>query len=240
MIKVCITSCGVRDRYLPYLSRLEESLRYHEPNLTRLFFRDVWPPLSPTHQENHYAFKAHAMKAVYMAGFDIGIWLDAACEVLAPLDRIVDRIAETGYYIAAADEPLGLWISDRALARYHVPREDAMQMRLCAGCIVGIDFRSNKLGWPFLREWLELAEDGLFFSSHSVHAPDKMTSLRVSDGPSAEVISTDPRVLGHRSDEACFSLMLDRRGLEPMDLSEHFSHAARPNARALIKTGYDL
>jgi len=238
--RICITSVGCRERYVPYLDRLEASLKRWNPNLPRLFFRDCWPPKSPPHQTSHYEFKAHAMKAVYWAGFNVGIWLDAACEVVGDLSPILQRLEETGYYLTAGNEPLGEWISDQALAKYGMSRDQAMDLKLCGGAIVAIDFRRAEiLGWPFLQEWLRLAEDGLFYTSHSEFAPDKMTSLRVSDGPKKEVHSTDPRFKGHRSDEACFSLMLHKRDLEPFSIYEHFCQAEFKNQNAVIKTGYD-
>jgi len=238
MTSICITSCGVRARYLSYLDRLETSLQHYAPNVTRLLFRDVYPPGSPDHQTNHYYFKAFAMKAVYMAGFDIGIWLDAACEVLGDLTPIIGEVIERGIYVAADDQPLGEWISDQALERFSVTRDEAMQIRLCGGCIVGLDMR-NGGGWQFIREWMDLGAAGLFYTSHSALAPDKMSSLRMSDGPDNVVHSTDPRCKGHRSDEACFSLMLERRGIEAVDIRKHFTNREWPNPKGLIKTGYD-
>jgi hypothetical protein len=238
---VCITSVGCRDRYVPYLDRLEASLRAHAPNIPRLFFRDVWPPQSPTHQENHYAFKVHAMHSVYWAGFDIGIWLDAACEVIGDLAPIIEVVRSKGYYIAAGDEPLGEWVSDQALDKFQVSRDEAMKLKLCGGAIVAVNFRAvEALGYEFVKQWKELSEQGLFYTSHSEHSPDRMRSLRVSDGPAREVHSLDPRCKGHRSDEACFSLMLHERGLRPFDVDEYFMHQEKPNPKALIKTGYDL
>lgn len=246
-MKVCITSVGCRERYLPYLDRLEASLRKWAPNIPRLFFRDVWPPGSPGHQENHYAFKAFAMKAVYWASFDVGIWLDSACEVIGDLSPIIDVVKDKGFYIVAGQgamrEPLGEWISDQALEHFATTRDEAMKLGLCGGAIVAIDFRRpNVLGYPFLVQWLKLAEGGLFYTSHSEFAPDRMTSLRVSDGPLREVHSSDPRCKGHRSDEACFSLMLHERGLKPFDIHEYFTYRDKPDPspKAIIKTGYDL
>lgn len=238
---ICITSVGCRERYVPYLDRLEESLRRWAPNIPRLFFRDVWPPHSPTHHENHYAFKAHAISALYWAGFDIAIWLDAACEVVGNLAPLLEIVKERGYYIVAGTEPLGEWISDQALDFFHTSRDEAMKVGLCGGAIVAIDFRKKDvLGYGFLFQWLMLASKGLFYTSHSAEAPDKMRSLRVSDGPNGEVHSTDQRCKGHRSDEACFSLMLKQRGLKPQNVSDLFTTRENPNPKGLIKTGYDI
>lgn len=238
-MNVCFTSVGCRERYTPYLDRLEASLKRFAPNIPRLFFRDCWPPNSPTHMDSHYAFKAWALKSVYMAGFDIGIWLDAACEVLRDPEQIVAEILNSGYYITSGGEKLGLWINDQALDHFGYTRDGAMELSLCGGAIVGLNFKSG-FGWSFLQEWLKLSEKGLFYTSHSEHAPGSMTSLQVSDGPTKAVQSKDPRFLGHRADEACFSLMLDQCGLKPFDNAKHFTHAAMPNLKAIIKTGYDL
>lgn len=236
-MNICITSVGARARYTPYLDRLEASLKKHCPNIPRLFFRDCWPPGSPTHQENHYAFKAHAMRAVYWAGFDIGIWLDSACEVLQDPAPIIQQIIEKGYYIVHGPEPLGEWISDQALDHFGHSRDYAMTLNLCGGAIVGLNFKSD-FGFPFLAEWTALAGNGFFYTSHSKYCPDKMTSLMVSDHDENVIVSRDPRFKGHRSDEACFSMMLDRRGIKPFNVEDHFT-IYRNHPTAIIKTGYD-
>ena len=238
-MNVCITSVGCRARYTPYLDRLENSLKRYSLNTPRLFFRDVWPPSSPTHMDSHYAFKAYALKSVYMAGFDVGIWLDASCEVLQDPYPLFVKIIQQSYYITTGGEKLGHWINDQALTHFGYTRDQAMDLPLCGGAIVGLNFFDG-FGWSFLKEWLKLVDQGLLYTSHSEFAPGSMTSLQVSDGPSREVQSKDPRFLGHRSDEACFSLMLDKRGLKPFSNSEYFTHAAMPNPKAIIKTGYDL
>jgi hypothetical protein len=238
-MNICITSVGVRGHYPLYLDRLQASLKKHDNNIPRLFFRNCWPPGSPPHQDKHYAFKNYAMQAVQKAGFDVGIWLDSACEVLAPLEPILETIAKTGYYIVAGDEPLGEWISDQAIAHFNTMRDHAMSLKLCGGAIVALDFRTP-IGKSFMWEWNELAKGDLFFTSHSELAPDKMTSLMVSDGPKKVIVSKDSRFKGHRSDEACFSLMLNRRGVEPMDVKDLMCTREFPNPMAVLKSGYDL
>ncbi len=222
-----ITTVAVRARYQPYKDRLEQSLKAQGETICA--WTD-WPPGSPPHWEMHYGFKYHAVKHLTIIGDMEPIWLDASCHAVAPLKPIYDEIAKRGIYIVAGDESLGEWISDQALENFGVSRDEAMGIRLCGGCIVGLDM-TNPVAREFLSWWGNLAESGLFVTAHSKEAPDRMRSLLVSDNNEELVLSTDPRVKGHRSDEACFSLMLRELGVEPVNVMEF---------NQIIKSGYDL
>ena len=132
--------------------------------------------------------------------------------------------------MAAANEPLGYWISDQALAEFKTSRDEAMELKLCAGLIVGLDLDTSK-GKRFLARWGQLAGSGLFVTSHSKHCPDSMRSVQVSDTNEALIMSKDPRFKGHRSDEACFSLMMRDLGIKTVHVDE---------LNLTIRSGYDI
>lgn len=148
------------------------------------------------------------------------MWLDAGAYAVAPFESIWNHITEHGVYVVAGKEPLGEWISDQALEYFGTSRDYAMNLGLCGGAIVGLDF-NNVNAIRFYEKWGELAQNTkLFISAHSKWAPDRMKSLWVSDHDEQLIVSSDPRFKGHRSDEACFSLMLRDLGVAPVGLGK--------------------
>ena len=209
----CIVSCAVGGRYRPYGERLLASL--HEPagyTGSAFVWFDQWPPGSPAHRDMHYAFKFYAVKDALERGYTRVMWLDSAVYAVQAVENVWEETSRRGIYVAAGDEPLGEWISDQALDYFKVGRDEAMKERLCGGAIVGLDL-AHAAAQEFFEWWGRLAKSGLFVTAHSKHAPDRMRSLLVSDLDEGLVLSSDPRVKGHRSDEACYALMLKRLGV---------------------------
>jgi len=180
---------------------------------------DSFPPGSPEHREIHYAFKYYAVRWAKEQGHRFVAWLDSACQAVASPDLLFDRIADYGHCIITGGDVLGEWISDQALAHFGYSREKAFSMLLTGGCVVGLDF-DNPRSVEFFNQWGALAQTKLFVSAHSKYAPDRMRSLLVSDHDENLVVSDDPRVKGHRSDEACFALLIDRLGMRDTKLGE--------------------
>lgn len=229
----CIVSCCYSDdgRYLQYGKRLVDTLRSTGNYQGAIKMWDQsFPPGSPTHRENHYAFKHYAVKWAIDQGYDEIMWLDAGCYAVAEIEPLWAAVHHAGVYLVAGTEPLGEWISDQALAYFCVSRNEAMTLQLCGGAVIGVCAK-RMVGQWFMFKWKELADSGLFITAHSKYAPDKMKSLWVSDLDEKLVISEDPRVKGHRSDEACFSLVLDQLGLSPEPVEEW---------NKFIRSGYNL
>ena len=229
-----ITSCCHGDqRYERYADRLERTLRDHGYHGAIKIWRDSWPPGSPEHKARHYAFKWYAAEhARAKMGATRILWLDAAVKVVGPLDAVWLHLEEYGVYVMAGHEPLGEWVSDQALGHFNVGRDAAMGLSLCAGVIVGVNLDHEK-GAAFFEKWGELARTRLFMSAHSPQSPNSMRSLWIEDGTDygdPVVAATDPRVKGHRSDEACFSLILNSIGSEPVNMGEWHK---------VMQSGYD-
>lgn len=228
---------AVGERYLPYLGRLISSLLAQgKPADAFVKWSEKWPPGSPPHGDLHYAFKFHAVKHMFDQGCDEIMWLDAACRAVGDVTPVWEETARRGVYVVYGDtifEPLGEWISDAALDYFHVTRDEAMKIPLCGGAVVGLDMRQSK-AIDFFAKWGELVKTKLFMSAHSRYSPERMRSLLFMDQPSGldgPVISEDPRVKEHRSDEACFALMLRELDVEPVPVSTW---------NMSIRTGYDL
>lgn len=222
IIVSCCYSEGRPDYYKRFAERLGASLEKWAPDVPRKIFWDSWPPGSPSHSKHHYAFKWFAMEWARQQGAEQAVWLDAGSEALGPLDPIWRRLDRDGHALLVGADCLGTWISDDALAHFGTTRDEAMGMKLAGGCLVGIDFR-NERAMKFYEEWGYLAEHSrLFMCGHTDQSikDGVMRSVLMTDGPDSRVISTDPRVQGHRSDEACFSIMMKDLGMEGMPLTE--------------------
>lgn len=226
----CIVSCcfsehkGERKNYYKKFSdRLRGSLdEFCSKDTSKMFWENSWPPESPSHSQMHYAFKWYAMNAARNAGYRYVMWLDAGSCAKAPIEPFWKFIETNGHLIMAGSVPLGHWISDKALEYFEVDREFAMGLRLPAGCIVGLDFE-HPTAIKFFQWWEELVKDtNLLMCSHTKAAEEAgvLKSILVRDGNESEIISTDPRVMGHRSDEACFSLIMNKLGMQFMDYGE--------------------
>lgn len=227
----CIVSCAYSDdgRYVKYARRLEESLRAHGYKGAFKCWTESFPPESPTHRETHYAFKVYAVKWALSQGHTSIAWLDSACHAIADVEPLWTRIESEGHYIITGGDVLGEWISDQALAYFKVTRDEAMTLKLTGGCVVGLDF-TKPVARAFYDQWMQLAQTKLFISAHSAYAPDKMKSLLVSDHDEKLIVSEDPRVKGHRSDEACFALQMRQHGMSDVKLGTWAQ---------IFKTGYE-
>lgn len=197
MTRRAIVSVAVGAWYPNGQQRLFDSLEERGENATRLFWRDAYPPGSPSHEEAPYAFKPHAFRVTRKLGFDQALWLDASVWADKRLDDIWARLDADGYYFEPDGNMVGEWISDAALELVGLTRDETMTMPLIEGKLIGLDFR-DPTAQVFLEEWLSLAERGGF---HGAWTND--------DGS----VSTDPRCRGHRHDIACGSPIVASLGL---------------------------
>lgn len=211
-----IVSVAVGNPYENYRGRwLSTMKQFGHADYVRVF--NDWPPDSPAHLEHHYAFKYFAMKHAADLGYTKILWLDSAVFAVAPIDPVWTALDRDGHVFVVDTAPLSAWASDRCLAHFDMTRDEAMDLKLFSGTWIGLDLDVPR-SRSFFDEWGALAAEkgGLFMSSHFLTAPGSMRSLPIADG-SGELISTDPRVLGHRSDEACFAPMAKKRGMVIVD-----------------------
>lgn len=226
MNDTCIVSCcyseGQRGYYDKYADRLEASLDKYAPGVDRFIWRDSWPTGSMSHGSHNYAFKYFAVADALKKGYRRALWLDAGCEARCSIEPLLKEFNETGYALLLGWDVLGEWVSDEALESFGVTREKSMELKLCGGCYIGID-SENELGMKFFKLWEHLAKNTqLFRGFHTEESKDTMRSILVMDGADAKPVSLDPRVKGHRSDEACFSLAAYKWGMKTVPLVEFY------------------
>lgn len=188
MTRRAVLSVATGGWYVEGQLRLWYSLEDRGENATRLFWKDRYPPGSPSHEEAPYAFKVYAFQRARELGFDQAIWLDASCWALRDLGELWAQVDADGYYLEPDGHTTGEWISDHALGLLGLNRDEAMGIPLIEGKCVGLDLQ-DETAVAFLDVWRRLADEGGF------HGP------WTNDGSA----SADPRCRGHRHDIACAS-----------------------------------
>lgn len=196
MDKCCIVNVGTGARFVRGTTRLLKSVRsYGFPVLT---WTNGYPPGSPTHQEQPYAFKCYAMKAARDAGYRYVLWWDSAIVAVKSPQPFFDAIKRDGYYFRENGWNCGQWMTDRSLEIMGLSRDEALKMPDFVGACIGVDFEhSQAVTW--FEEWFKHAMTGAF------------------QGPTTNVgncCSCDPRCLGHRHDQVVGSVIFNRLGLK--------------------------
>ncbi len=182
------------------------------PDCWQMFWNGEYPHGCPKHSQSMYAFKIFALREAIAAGFRYILWMDTAFQPVAPLDRLWALIERDGWYAPQqGDSKLGEWCSDGALRRFHLTRENAMLIPLAFSGLVGLDMRSERaLG--IMEWWRCWMEQGTF---NGPHANDPGVDTYVWGNKLRGHCSHDPRVFGHRHDEAALSFVLHTLGLTP-------------------------
>ena len=217
----CCYSPHDHGRYATYADRLERSLDEFGPDADRIIWRKEWPSGSPPHSEVNYAFKYHAVNDAFSKGYRYVMWLDAGTQAIAPIEGLWERVHKLGYSLLRGGDPLWKWISDYALEKFGYKRPEILGLALFGGCMIGLD-RESKVAMEFFRQWGEIVKDKrLMMGAHRLqtNAAGVMRSILLSDADLSP-ISTDELVEGHRSDEACFSLVADKLGLETLSYTD--------------------
>jgi hypothetical protein len=233
---ICTVAYG--ERYVPYGDRLVGSLRRHGWAGGIEYWRNEWPPESPPHSEANYFFKWFALESARRKGYERVLWLDSHCYAVRPVDPIFSLVSGEGHYLVSGDDLLGEWIGDVALSNLKMSREEAMSLRLLAGAIVGLDL-GRPVAMRFFDLWRELGEAHLFMGVNHDQNADRMRSLPpMTEG---ERVSLDPRVKGHRSDEACLTVVAHRLKMRSHDIrSALFSGGFGKREDDVLRCGYDL
>lgn len=204
--------------YATYADRLERSLDEFGKDADRIIWRKEWPTGSPPHQVLNYAFKYYAVKDAFDKGYRSVMWMDAGTCAVAPIESLWERVKSLGYLLLRGGDPLWKWISDDALKHFGFTRDDTLDMALYGGCVIGLD-RDSSVAMEFFNWWGEIVRIPRLMMGANRRQRDigngVMRSIMVSDADQS-IVSTDERVEGHRSDEACFSLMADKLCMEPL------------------------
>ncbi len=154
--------------------------------------RTDYPPGSPTHQEQPFAFKPWIFHEARELGYTHALWLDSTCIALKPLECVWEAIDADGAFFWDSGWTCGQWCSDACLAGMECTRELAWQMPMIQASAIGLRFDRDR---GFLDAWL--AHCDLFAGS--------WTNKRGE-------VSQDPGVSGHRHDQSVASILVNRMG----------------------------
>jgi len=153
---------------------------------------------SPHHSVSPYEFKIHAIRTVYMKGYDIVIWCDSPLRLVRSIATWIPEIKKRGVYLQEDGHAMGSWANDRALNHFNLTRDEAMKLKTVYACVMAFDFRHPKTK-EFLYRMKDCAEKGLFKGKWK---NDELTE------------SQDPRCNGHRHDQTCAELVARQLGIQ--------------------------
>lgn len=128
----------------------------------------------PSHDDVPFAFKPFALAEVLERGFDVVLWLDAACVAVRPLEPFFRRIEADGYLLFRNGNRLvGEWSAQSALDVLGLSREEALRMPEINAAAIGLDLRSRP-ATAFHERWLDEARRGTAFrGDRSEHRHDQ-------------------------------------------------------------------
>jgi hypothetical protein len=200
-MKVCIVNFARGDWYPRGQTRLLDTARRNGFDGDFLVYQDEMQICCPRHEQVPYAFKVYAIDTAAEKGYDVIFYFDASVFVVKPLQPLIDHVVKEGYFFQSNGHIAGVWCKDSALASLGTTRERMMSIpSFSAGCI-GLDLRHAR-SKEFLKEWMAYAVEGSTFTG-------SWTNDR-------QEVSVDPRVRGHRHDQAAASVIADRLGMRPL------------------------
>lgn len=211
----CLVSVAVGDPYPELQVRLAASLDRVADCTPRCFWNGRYPPHSPTQEQAQYAFKVHALREAHRRGHSQLLWLDAGVEALKPLGELWAAFSQLGHYFLPNGYRLGNWCSDEALSLLQLTREQAWDIPLITGTVMGFDLSQPEVLLVF-EHWERLTAQGAMNGAH-INAAVADRVMPVVGAKSTGTVSTDWRVYGHRHDESVLSALIHRAGLSLAD-----------------------
>ena len=183
---------------------------------------NIKPPFTPTmtrggRDYTGYAAKAQALRHAFNTGADVALLLDASFYPIRSIHPLLDYIAQTGYYLCRNGNVVGEWSSDDCLKEMATDRDAAMKIPEASSYAVGIS-RHHAWAMELMRAWSVWSMNAVVICGrHS--APH-------TNGHNAGFVSVDKRVLGHRHDQACLSILAHQMGLTELVARPRFSSYA--------------
>lgn len=188
---------GIGGWYRHGIDRLERSLIHHGSVADFLFFRDEYPPDSPPHNENPYAFKIYGIREAIRRGYKVMCHIDASFWAIRNPDSIFDIINEHGNFGFRSGYNCGQTCTDALLTDVGISRDVAWDVPETASGLVGLNIENPK-GKAVFEYWSEFCDKGLFINSRNHDLND----------------SHDPRFLFGRQDQSCYAMALYKAGVE--------------------------
>lgn len=179
----------------------------------------------PSHADAPYAFKPAAFNLASKEGFDVILWLDAACWANRSIVPLMERIERDGHVLFGDPDPWNCaqWTNDRCLKNMGVTRDQAEKMRAIMATCMGFDLRHPR-SVEFLKRWTDYSLDGSSF----VGGWENKTGAE----------SADPRCRGHRHDQSVASILASQMCMEKIEGKPlYFQHYRGTSNNGLYKYG---
>jgi hypothetical protein len=196
-IKPCIVNVSVDGWYKAGADRLERSLIYNGFAGDMIFWKNEYPPNSPSHFDNPYAFKITAFREAFRRGYKIVMWLDSSFWAIKNPMPIFDIINDKGIFAFRSGYNCAQTCTDKLLEVAGITRDEAEKLPEIASGIVGINI-DNPDGKKVFNTWAEYCDLGLF-KNNRLHD--------ISD-------SADQRFLHGRQDQSALSLAIHKNNVE--------------------------
>ncbi len=194
--KAVIVSTGHGGWYSKGVSRLENSLVHHGFAGRTMFWKDEYPPNSPSHNDNPYAFKIYEFEAAMAKGATVILHLDASFWCIQNPHKLFDLISDKGVIGFRTGYNMAQTSSDAALEWAGITRDEAEQLPEIASGMVGLRM-DNPHGKMVFDLWKEAMLLGLFKTNRLHDIRD----------------SADPRFIHARQDQTLYSLAIHKLGL---------------------------
>jgi hypothetical protein len=232
----CVISLGVgKKSFIKSIKRLEESLVRVGFDGDFLFWDEEVPDGCPAHFEAPFAFKTFCFNIAKRMGYSQILWIDSPCIALRSLTPIFNEITKNGYifFNNNYDQSMGQWISDDALAKNGITRDEAMKIPELPCSVLGLDMRSE-LAINFLDQWALIMGDGITAKGTTTIIKDWDDYQAISWNKDNR-ISNDLRVKGHRHDQSAAGIVAHRLGMLPYsDYLKDIHYKAKPIKRNTI------
>jgi hypothetical protein len=216
--------------------RLLDSAERHRWPGGILLWRGEYPPASPTHERQPYAFKVHACLEAVRMGYQRLLWVDSVCWFTRGPGNLLRHVLDKGHLLFHGGDRVGQWCSDRVAAEAALDREELMRIPLVGGSVYAFDFANAKTR-VFFAEWAEWCRKGRFAGFAINDQADVMSVRRgLGDRPTG-FVSTDPRVHGHKHDETAASVIASDLGMELTPVGQWFDGYAPAGSPAAAAAG---
>jgi hypothetical protein len=201
---ICIVSVGLdgREKYSEFTAKLEHMAKKN--GYDAMVWKNEFPPDSPTHKEVPYAFKPFAIRAAALAGYTKILWMDSKCYILDKIVPVEKALEEDGYWFLEDGGSVGEWCSDSVLPLLGITREEGLKMKVIAAKHFALNFEHK------------IARD--FFDAYLGYATDDDGKAYIGPWTNEnQEASTDERVQGHRHDQTCASMIVNRLDMKISD-----------------------
>ena len=166
---------------------------------------------SPTHKENPYGFKIHAIQYALDRGAEIVWWMDSSIFPVKYIKPILDIVEEKGYFFEQCGYTAAQWTNDKTLQYFGLTRDDAEKVQLFSAGFMVLDFR-KELVREFFARFKNSYEAGMFKGA--------WTNANNSE-------SNDPRCSGHRHDLSCASIIAHKLNMELQTCGTYLSYVGQ-------------